>query len=279
MNHSKPPIVLIIAGSGPTDRDGNSPGRQGRNDCLKLLAEALADAGIASVRYDKRGVRESLRAARSEADLRFENYVDDATGWLTRLLADERFSSVGVLGHSEGALIAALASQQQSVAALVSIAGAGRTFGDVLREQLKTQLPEPLATQSESILQSLEAGEPRTDVPVELNALYRPSVQPYLISLCKYVPSRVFAKVTTPCLIVQGDTDIQVGISDAKALAAAQPRCRLTIVEGMNHILKLVPSARASQRASYGDPSLPIAPVASQAITAFLREQLTGQER
>src|ERR1043165_3945869 len=62
------PLAVIIAGSGPTDRDGNSPMLQGKNNSLKMLAEGLAARGIASVRYDKRGIAGSAKAGGNEVD-------------------------------------------------------------------------------------------------------------------------------------------------------------------------------------------------------------------
>jgi predicted alpha/beta hydrolase len=105
------PVVLIIAGSGPTDRDGNNP-LGGPNNSLKLLAEGLAGHGIASIRYDKRGIGESSAAGTKEVDLRFDTYVEDAALWIQQLQADSRFSSVTVIGHSEGSLIGMLATQK-----------------------------------------------------------------------------------------------------------------------------------------------------------------------
>ena len=77
------PVVLIVPGSGPTDRDGNQP--QLRNDSLKQLAEGLAKRGIASLRIDKRGIAASRAAAKQESDLRFDDYVADAAAWLDLL--------------------------------------------------------------------------------------------------------------------------------------------------------------------------------------------------
>lgn len=119
----KAPAVLIVAGSGPTDRDGNSAMLPGRNDSLKLLAEALARAGFASVRYDKRGIGASKAAAKDESQLRFDTYVDDAAAWIAQMKADPRFASVAVIGHSEGALIGMLAAERAGASAYVSLAG------------------------------------------------------------------------------------------------------------------------------------------------------------
>jgi alpha-beta hydrolase superfamily lysophospholipase len=101
------PVVVIVAGSGPTDRDGNQPLM--KNDSLKLLGQALAAKGIAALRYDKRGIAESAAAASKEEDLRFETYVTDVVQWVIWLRQNRRFLRVGLIGHSEGSLIGMLA--------------------------------------------------------------------------------------------------------------------------------------------------------------------------
>lgn len=252
------PVVLLIAGSGPTDRDGNAPIVAGKNDSLKLLAAALRDNGVASVRYDKRGIAASSGAARAESDLRFEDYVQDAASWTTKLAKDSRFTGVAVLGHSEGSLIGMLASQRSPSLAFISVAGPAEMAPAVLRRQLKGRLPPDLAERNEEILRSLESGSTASEVPPPLLALYRPSVQPYLISWFKYSPADELAKLRVPCLLIQGGTDIQVGVADAEALHAANKSCVLRVVAGMNHVMKSVALDRQKQIASYGDPALPL---------------------
>lgn len=268
----KVPVVLLHAGSGPTDRNGNSAMLQGHNDALRMLADALARAGIASLRYDKRGIGASAQAGLSEADLRFDHYIDDATAWLRQLRADPRFSGIVMAGHSEGALIGAVACQRAPADACISIAGAGSTLDDILRVQLKPRLPPELYVQNERILVSLRHGELAKDVPPALLSLYRPSVQPYLISSLKYSPRAAVAALRMPLLIVQGTTDLQVSVADAQALAAAAPTAQLLIVAGMNHVLKLVNGDQAQQMPSYGDPTLPLAPALVDAVTAFVQD-------
>lgn len=275
----RPPAVLLIAGSGPTDRDGNSSMAPGAHQALRLLAAALADAGIASVRYDKRGVGQSAGAGPREADLRFDTYVDDAVAWLRQLQADGRFAGVGVVGHSEGALIGTLAVQRAPARALVSIAGPARRASEVLREQLAGKLPPELAARSEQILAALEQGRTLPGAPAALAALYRDSVQPYLASWFRYLPADAFAAVQVPALVVQGDTDIQVGVDDARALLRANPRAQLLLVPGMNHVLKAVPADAAAQQRSYGDPALPLAPGLAAPLAAFLRGALAEAPR
>jgi alpha-beta hydrolase superfamily lysophospholipase len=261
--------VLIIAGSGPTDRDGNNP-VAGKNDSLKMLAEGLAAAGYAALRYDKRGIAASAAAGLKEADLRFDTYVDDAVRWADWLRKDRHFSSVIILGHSEGALIAAIATPRSKADALVSLAGAGRPAATLLREQLNGKLPPALAAQSEQILASLVEGKAAADVPPALDALYRPSVQPYLISWLKYDPAKEIAKVTAPTLIIQGTTDQQISLADVQLLAAGNPRARVERIDGMNHVLKSVAGTPAEQARSYGDPTLPLNPSLLPAIVKFL---------
>src|SRR5260221_5488202 len=149
------PVALIIAGSGPTDRNGNSPALPGSNNSLKMLADGLAARGIASLRYDKRGIAASRAAMTSEADLRFNNFIEDAEAWIKQLRADKRFSTITVIGHSEGSLIGMVAAREAGADGYVSLEGAGRKAQDILAEQLKSQLPPDLFAQTERVLATL----------------------------------------------------------------------------------------------------------------------------
>jgi len=270
----KLPVVLIIAGSGPTDRDGNSAGLKGKNNSLKMLAESMAQAGVASVRFDKRGIAASVGAATSESDLRFETYVQDAVAWLKMLKTDKRFSDVAILGHSEGSLIAMLAAQQEPVKAFISVAGPAKNAADLLRQQLQGKLPPSLVTKNEEILVALQAGKTYAEVPAELKSLYRDSVQPYLVSWFRYTPEKEISKLTCPILLVQGDKDIQVDVAQLTALKQARPDVSTLLVHEMNHVLKIINGDMAQQMASYGDPALPLAPELALKLNGFLREKL-----
>jgi hypothetical protein len=252
------PLVIIHAGSGPTDRDGNTPLASGKNDSLKMLATAFAAQGIASLRYDKRGVAKSAAAARAEADLRFDDYVNDLSAWVTKMRADPRFSRIIIAGHSEGSLIGIIAARNAKADAVISIAGISRRASDVLRTQLKPRLPASLWDESERVLRALEAGMTVNDPPAPLQALYRPSVQPYLISWIQKRPTVEIAKLTVPTLIIQGTTDTQVAVSEAEALGRAQPNAELALIRGMNHVLKTVSEDASQNTASYSDPTLPL---------------------
>ena len=263
------PVVLIISGSGPTDRDGNNPDG-GRNDSLKRLAWVLAKHNIASVRYDKRGVAASLAATPDERNLTLDAYVSDAQAWGRKLKADPRFGKLILLGHSEGALIASLAAPSVDAAAVISLSGSARPIDQVVRQQLSNHLPPPLMLRSNELLDSLKAGKTDDNVPPPLQAIFRPSVQPYLISLFRQDPAAAFAKLKMPALIIQGSNDIQVGVNDAKMLKAAKPDAELALIEGMNHVMRIVPNDVKRQLASYRDPQLPLAAELGTRILGFI---------
>lgn len=263
------PVVLIISGSGPTDRDGNNPDG-GRNDSLKRLAWVLAKHNIASVRYDKRGVAASLAATPDERNLTLDAYVADAVAWGKQLKADTRLGQLIVLGHSEGALIASLAAAQLDAAGVISISGTARPVDQVLRQQLSYRLPPALMVRSNELLDSLKAGQVDNDVPPALQVIFRPSVQPYLITLFREDPAAAFARLKIPALIIQGSNDIQVSVDDARVLKAAKPDAQLTLIDGMNHVLRIVPNDLKRQLASYKDPQLPLAAELGRSIISFI---------
>ncbi|WP_313452235.1 serine aminopeptidase domain-containing protein [Brevundimonas sp.] len=268
-------VAVILPGSGPTDRDGNSPMGVAAGT-YRLLAEGLADQGIATLRIDKRGIAASAAAGPAEADLRFDAYAADARAWAAEAAARAGKPCAWLIGHSEGALVALKAvaggddPESSKVCGLILLAGAGRPAGVVLREQL-TALPDPLKTQAYDALTELEAGRTVAEPPAALAALFRPSVQPYLISWLPLDPAMLLAAYDGPVFIGQGTTDIQVGVIDAQALAAADPDATLKLWDGVNHVLKTAPADRAGNLATYADPDLPLAPGVTQDVAAFIR--------
>ncbi len=267
-SNEKPPVVLIIAGSGPTDRNGNNPSL--KNNSLLMLAQGLFENNIASLRFDKRGIGASVGAFKGgEQDLRFEDYIRDAEEWVSLLKNDSRFSSVIILGHSEGSLIGMIAAQNALPEKLISLAGPGVSMQATLRRQLADQ-PAYILSMSLPIIEELEKGKTVDSVPPLINALFRPSIQPYLISWFKYDPAVEISEVKCPVLIIQGTTDIQIQVEDAKKLAAANANSELAIIEGMNHILKEADANRLLNMRTYGDPDLQLKQGLIESITSFI---------
>ncbi|MFO0799213.1 MAG: alpha/beta fold hydrolase [Gemmataceae bacterium] len=267
------PVVILHAGSGPTDRDGNGPLTRSNN--LRMLGRALAARGVAVLRFDKRGIAASAKALAREEDIRLDTYAADVLGWAAVLRADRRFGRVGFVGHSEGALIGLVAAREARFDAFVSLCGPGRPLQEVLREQLRRGLPAELYKTSDAVIRELEAGREVKDTPKELQALFRPSVQPYLISTFRRDPAALAAGLKAPLLVASGSTDIQVSDADARRLVAARPGAPAVVVAGMNHVLKPVSTVeRLGQLPSYTDPTVPLHPDLAPALDEFLRREL-----
>jgi uncharacterized protein len=262
-------MVLFIAGSGPTDRNCNQPGL--KTDAFKMLAGELANKGISSVRYDKRGIAASAAALKSEKDIRIENYVDDAVDWVKFLKDDTRFSKIYILGHSEGSLIGILAAKRTNVDGLISIAGSGRPIANVILEQIKTAYPDQL-NETKYILDSLRMGLTVKKISPALQPLFHESVQPYLISWIKYNPAQEIKSLSIPVLIIQGTTDLQVKVEDAKLLAEAKPDARLLIIDNMNHVLKQSVVDRSKNLETYTNPDLPLKKELAKEIIKFINK-------
>lgn len=266
--NTKIPVALIIAGSGPTDRDGNNPVM--KNNSLKLLAESLANKGIASLRFDKRGIGASKQAAKSESDLKFDDYIKDVIGWVNLINQENLFSKIIVIGHSEGSLIGMNAAKEAN--GFISLSGAGNSADFILKDQLSAQ-GKQIQDMCFPIIDSLKAGKLVSNISPILNSLFRESVQPYMISWFKHNPQADLAQLNYPCLIVQGDNDLQVSIKEAQLLASVSDRHKLVIIEKMNHVLKNIDSKdRAVNLAAYSKPTMPISTALTEAIVNYIKE-------
>lgn len=268
---SKIPVVLIIAGSGPTDRDGNNPAM--KNNSLKMLANELYMNGIASLRFDKRGIAESANAMGKEEELRFETYINDVNDWVKLLETNKRFSKIIIAGHSEGSLIGMIAAQKSNkVSSFISISGAGSPADEILKEQINKQ-PILVREMVMPKIDSLKNGLLLQNVNPILNSLFRPSVQPYLISWFRYDPALEIAKLKVPILIIQGETDIQVSVNEATKLFANANNKTLKLIPNMNHVLKNIDTIEMNaQMKTYSDPYLPINTELIKEIVKFIKK-------
>ena len=188
-------IAIIVAGSGPTDRNGNSTMAPPTNE-YEMLAHSLDSQNIATFRYDKRGVAKSIFQDFKEKDIVFDDYVKDAEKIFDYLHDTLGFKNIYFIGHSEGSLIAMLASQKSKVKGYISIAGAGRPIDVILEEQMQHQpLPDSVKQQIPVIFNQLKQGKEVDNIPTDLAPLFRKSVQPYMISWLKYSPEKEIKKL------------------------------------------------------------------------------------
>lgn len=268
------PLVLIIPGSGPTDRDGNNP--LGVTAApYRLLAEALAKQGVSTFRADKRGMFGSKAAIADANKVKIADYATDAQNWISELKKQTKRKCVWLAGHSEGGLVALVAGQNgANICGIITIAGPGRKLGTVMREQFeKNPANAPVLPDALRALSELEAGR-TVDVSKmhpALQGIFNPAVQPFLIDMFSYDPADVATKTKLPMMIISGGRDLQVTAADAEALSKANSKAKLVTLADMNHVLKAVSAnGAAANFATYSDPSLPIHPELVGAITAFV---------
>lgn len=271
--------VLIVAGSGPTDRNGNSAA--GLNTySYKMLGEALAEDGYAVMRYDKRGVGLSSIPAEDVPNLVFEDYIDDARTCVEFLRA-EGFERVVVAGHSEGGLVALVlaAEQECCLDGVVLLCAPGYNMAEILNYQLSQQLVPAymgLMVKSTNIISSLKAGKmvAQEDIPSELIGLFHPMVQPFLISNMRYEPTELAAQCRVPMLIVSGGRDVQVSLANGKRILEAQPAAEHVVFENMTHVLKDADTSdRVMQVMSiYTNANLALTEALAPSISKFLNK-------
>jgi len=268
------PVVLILPGSGPTDRDGNNP-LGIKAGSYRLLAQALAAKGISSARIDKRGLFGSKAAVADPNKVTLSDYAADVASWVGVLTARTGRPCVWVAGHSEGGSIALAAAKKPDICGLILISSPGRRLDVLVREQLAAHPANaPILATADAALDALARGE-HVDVsampPALAKGLFNPAVQDYLIDLIRHDPARMIAAVDKPILIIGGLSDLQVRRADAEALAAAQPAAKLVLIDGMTHTLKHVEGdAPAANMATYTDPDMPLDPALVDAITGFI---------
>ena len=262
-------LAIIISGSGPIDLNGNKPNV--KNNSLLYLSKEIVSNGIASVRFDKRGVAKSSYSGFNESELVVEQYANDVSSIINHY-KQIGYKEIYLIGHSEGSLIGLISLQRTKVKGFISISGAGNSADILLKEQLKPKLPPTFYNQVVVIIDSLKNGQIVSNTPPQLNSLFRQSAQPYLISWFKYQPTELIQYIDCPSLIINGNNDIQIVEKEAEILHSAASNSQLAIIDKMNHVLKKVDGDLQANIATYTNPDLPISDDLVQKTVEFIKE-------
>ena len=261
----RPPVALLIAGSGSTDHDGNGP--QAKPATLKKLSEQLAARKIATLRYDKRGAGGWKPEFGKPEDFRFKDFVDDAAALVNYLRSSGKFSRLVVIGHSEGGLVAILTARKVPVDRLVLLVTAARRQGDLVKAQLeRKQIPPDVLDPILKAIDSIMAGQ-IVDPPPKGLAI-APSMQPSLASAFVEDPIDPLKSIDRPTLIVGGGHDLQVARLDFMALSAASPLAKTLWLPDMNHVLVDV-GDDDDNFAAYNQPERALDATMVDAVAAF----------
>ncbi len=258
-------LVIIIAGSGPVDRNGNQ--NYYRSSYLKKLADGLAENGIASFRYDKRVIKQ-LKSGIIDQNIRFEDFIADAKAEVSYFNALNIFDKIFIAGHNQGALVAMLASSG-FVSGIISLNGNAKNIGDTLIEQVRLSAPE-LTASTERVVAQLKSGNTTSDYPKELENAFNLETQPFLISWMNYDPIEIIRNQEVPILIVGGDKDLQVNVENADLLNEACGQCEIKIIAKMNHVLFQIEGDEMENYKSYSDPNYNISEELISIVTNFV---------
>jgi uncharacterized protein len=261
----RPPVALLIAGSGSTDHDGDTA--KAKPATLKKLSDQLVGHGIATLRYDKRGAGGWKPEFGRPEDFRFRDYVDDAASLVAYLREGNRFSRVVLVGHSEGALVAILTTQRVPVDRLVLLAATARKQGDLLKAQLEKKMPPETFAPIAKAIDAMMAGEIVDPPPPGL--AIPPSMQAGMASAFREDPIDSLKKIDVPTLIVNGGRDSQLARIDYLALSAASPAAKTLWLDDMNHVLNDV-TDEADDLAAYNEPERPLDPALIETLVGFI---------
>lgn len=263
---TKPPLVIMLQGSGPTDRNGNQSFM--KNDSFKKLAKELAEEGIASFRYDKR-ILLMPKLGIKEEEMRFDDFIKDASTVIDHFKEQDRFSDLVVLGHSQGSLVGMVAAKGKADA-FISIAGVAQPIDSIITQQIANQMPGLKQSVQQTFAELHQNGSSTSYNPV-LESIFRPSVQPFILSWMKYNPQEEISKLDIPVLLINGSSDLQVEVSEAEKLKEAYPDSELIILDKMNHVFRKIEGDQLVNSKSYNEPGLPLHPDLTSVITNFIK--------
>jgi pimeloyl-ACP methyl ester carboxylesterase len=267
-----PPLVIIIAGSGPTDRNGNQSFM--KNDMLKKLAEGLSKTGIATFRYDKRIVKQ-LRTRNLDKNIRFDDFVIDAKSVVNHF--KNTYTSIVIAGHSQGSLVGLLALEA-GANGFISLAGAANSIEQIILEQISKTAPY-FTADTKRVLDVLKSGQTTTDFPPALSSMFNLDLQPFMSNWMQYSPKELIKKLEIPVLILNGTKDLQVTTSEAQLLKEAKEDAQLVIIENMNHLLFEINGDDLVNSKSYNDNTYPVMPEVLEIIGAFIKKEKSTIEK
>ncbi|WP_179351756.1 alpha/beta hydrolase family protein [Winogradskyella vidalii] len=265
-NIEKPDLAIIIAGSGPTNRDGNQNFL--KNNSLKKLAEGLTENGIATFRFDKRVVKQ-IRQNNVDKNMMFDDFVTDASAVLDYFLEKESYNNIYIIGHSQGSLVGMLSAKDKADG-FISLAGAGNNIGDVIIEQIEKTAPM-FNDDTKRIIASLKEGKTTTDYPMALGSVFNIDLQPFMINWMSYNPTDIIKELEMPILIINGTKDLQVSETEAEVLKAANEKANLLLIENMNHVLFEIEGDDLENSKSYNESFRVISPQLIKEITDFIK--------
>ncbi|MBT8304321.1 MAG: alpha/beta hydrolase [Bacteroidia bacterium] len=265
-NTEKPPLVILLAGSGPLDKDGNTNFMKG--DLLKKLAGKLGDAGIASFRYDKHSLRQ-IKKGKYDLDYSFDVFIEDASASLDHFKSKSQFGKIYILGHSQGSLVGMIAAQEKADG-FISVAGPGQTIDEVVIYQINATSPN-FTEDTKRVFSILKTGKTTDDFPPALASIFNKPTQPFMMSWMKYDPQEEIKKLDMPVLIINGTKDIQVIESEADLLHKASPDSKLVIIDKMNHVLVPIERDRLENVKSYNEPDREFSSELLEALLAFIK--------
>ncbi|HXJ97807.1 MAG TPA: alpha/beta hydrolase [Gelidibacter sp.] len=266
-NSGSDQLAIIIAGSGPTDRDGNQNFLKSNN--LKKLAIALADNNIASFRYDKRIVKQ-IKTNTIDPNIRFDDFVTDAMDVVKYFKSKNEFKKIYIIGHSQGSLIGMLAAKTD-VDGMISLAGAGQSIDNVIIEQVEKTAPM-FTTDTKRVFDTLRSGKTTTNYPPALASVFDISIQEFMMSWMKYDPAQVINELNIPILLINGTKDLQVEPDEAELLHAANKNSELKLIDKMNHVLFIIEGDAQENAKSYNNPSLKISEELIKSIVDFIKQ-------
>ncbi|MEJ6792297.1 MAG: alpha/beta hydrolase [Lacinutrix sp.] len=259
-------LVIIIAGSGPTDRDGNQNFL--KSNALKKLAEGLTTNNIATFRYDKRIVKQ-IRKGNVDKDMMFDDFVVDAKSVINYFKATKNYNKIYIAGHSQGSLVGIIAAQGLADG-FISLAGAGQSIDKVIIEQIEKTAPMYLED-TKRVFKVLEEGKTTTNFPPALVSIFNLEVQPFISNWMSYNPITEIKKLEMPILIINGTKDLQVTEAEAKLLKEVAPKAELLIIEKMNHILVTIEGDNLENSKSYNESGRKLSTGFIDAIVTFIK--------